>query len=552
MLTEPTFLVQGHHGLNRIPAQRPRHGSMPALSPRWPFLALLLAGVLVSGAAQATGMDATPVPHSPADAEFRRGMAHSAAGQWVEAGKKFEAVLKLAPRRADAYLSLAYVAQKRGQPAEAERHYRKALKAAPGNALVLQAWGHFLAQHKRYAEAERALIEATNRSPLSLDSFLELGRFYTETMNKPGKAVEVYRKAVTTNRLSWRAHHALSVALRNTDSLEDALQTMEEARRLAPGNPIPAYELGRLYEATRAYEKAVSSFDAAIQADAAHGPARLARANILRTGLRHGQEAIKAYRDLIEIEPQNAQAHYGLGLALKDLGENGHAVEALQQAMRLVPDNPLPLVALGGVYLNDREFEQAEESLRAALKLQPNFAPTMVAQADLLLAKGDEEKAVARYHDALKADPNAASAYVKIGIVHQRRQQWNEAEQAYGEALKRDPNLAIAQNNLAWMAVERDQKLDEALGLALKAVAREPDNPHFQDTLGWIHRLQGNLDQAADSLLRASKLAPTDAVIWYHLGVVYAERLAHGFALVNGATPLDRVGFPGDSHATNS
>jgi tetratricopeptide (TPR) repeat protein len=515
-------------------------------------LSLLLAGVLASGIAQATSMGVTPTPHSPADVELRKGMTHAAAGKWDEADKRFEAVLKLAPHRADAYLTLAYVAQKRGKPAEAERHFGKALKVAPGNALVLQAWGHFLTQHKRYAEAERALIEATSRNPLSLDPLLDLGLFYTETLNKPDKALETYRKAVATNRLSWRAHHALSVALRNNGSREEAIQEMEEARRLAPGNSMLAYELGRLYAATRAHEKAAASFDAAVQANASYTLARMARADILRTGLRNYREAVNAYHDLIEIEPRNAPAHYGLGLALKDLGENGNAIEAFQQAARLAPDDPFPLVALSRVYLDENEFERAEELLHAALKLRPSFAQAMVAQADLHLAQGDEEKAVARYNDALKADPNAAPAYVKVGIVYQRRQQWKEAEQAYGEALKRDPNLAAAHNNLAWMAVERDQKLDEALDRALKAVAREPDNPHFQDTLGWIHRLQGDLDKAVDSLLRASKLAPTDTTIWYHLGIVYAERLAQSLALVNVATPYDRVGLLGDLHATNS
>jgi Flp pilus assembly protein TadD len=42
--------------------------------------------------------------------------------------------------------------------------------------------------------------------------------------------------------------------------------------------------------------------------------------------------------------------------------------------------------------------------------------------------------------------------------------------------------------------------------------------------LGWVHRARGELDQAATVLHHATTLTPEQAVIWYHLGVVQAER----------------------------
>jgi Flp pilus assembly protein TadD len=74
------------------------------------------------------------------------------------------------------------------------------------------------------------------------------------------------------------------------------------------------------------------------------------------------------------------------------------------------------------------------------------------------------------------------------------------------------------------MAAERKARLDDALTWDKKAVEFEPKVSQFQDTLGWVHRARGELDKAADVLQKATKLEPSQAVVWYHLGIIQAER----------------------------
>jgi Flp pilus assembly protein TadD len=59
---------------------------------------------------------------------------------------------------------------------------------------------------------------------------------------------------------------------------------------------------------------------------------------------------------------------------------------------------------------------------------------------------------------------------------------------------------------------------------AKKAVELEPKVSQFQDTLGWVYRARGELDKAAEVLQKAAKIEPQQAVIWYHLGIIQAER----------------------------
>ena len=73
------------------------------------------------------------------------------------------------------------------------------------------------------------------------------------------------------------------------------------------------------------------------------------------------------------------------------------------------------------------------------------------------------------------------------------------------------------------MWAERGENLEEARELVQQAVALEPNNGAYVDSLGWAHYQLGDLDEAKRYLERAAELIPDDAVIFEHLGDVYLE-----------------------------
>jgi len=54
-----------------------------------------------------------------------------------------------------------------------------------------------------------------------------------------------------------------------------------------------------------------------------------------------------------------------------------------------------------------------------------------------------------------------------------------------------------------------------------RAVALEPDNGSYVDSLGWTYYQLGRHEQARDILERAVRLEPADATLQEHLGDVY-------------------------------
>jgi TPR repeat protein len=81
---------------------------------------------------------------------------------------------------------------------------------------------------------------------------------------------------------------------------------------------------------------------------------------------------------------------------------------------------------------------------------------------------------------------------------------------------------ADGMNGVAWRLAVGGGNLDEALTWAARAAALEPDNPGFQDTLGWIFYRQKKPELALFHAQRAVALEPRCAPCEDHLGDIAA------------------------------
>jgi len=79
-------------------------------------------------------------------------------------------------------------------------------------------------------------------------------------------------------------------------------------------------------------------------------------------------------------------------------------------------------------------------------------------------------------------------------------------------------------NYLGYMWAEQGVNLDKAAALLTKAVAMEPANGAYLDSLGYTYFRQGKLDLAEKYLDDAAKILPRDATVHEHLGDVLAKR----------------------------
>jgi predicted Zn-dependent protease len=148
---------------------------------------------------------------------------------------------------------------------------------------------------------------------------------------------------------------------------------------------------------------------------------------------------------------------------------------------------------------------------------------------DLLATDGRPAEAIRALDATRGAVADDPDLLYQVAHLYERVGQKATTEQVLAEALKLEPGHAPAANDLAYTLAEEGRDLGRAESLARLAVAAEPQNASFLDSLGWVLYKRGKLAEARERLERSAAeggdLADDDAggagpdpVVLDHLG----------------------------------
>lgn len=135
---------------------------------------------------------------------------------------------------------------------------------------------------------------------------------------------------------------------------------------------------------------------------------------------------------------------------------------------------------------------------------------TQIAQGQTPAAVRELEAAAA---DAA-GEPNLL--YFVANVFHQLGEKLR-TEELMAQALQIDPRHVACNNDLAYFWIEAGKELPRAEAMARIAVAAEPDNSAYLDTLGWALYKQGRFNDARGYLATAvDNASPVDPVLIDH------------------------------------
>ncbi len=169
--------------------------------------------------------------------------------------------------------------------------------------------------------------------------------------------------------------------------------------------------------------------------------------------------------------------------------------------------------------------DAAAEVLGQLVQDYPTLPQVSISLGDLLRQQEDYAGAVAAYDAALSNMPAESGSrwfllYAR-GISYERLKQWPKAEADFRASLELRPDSPQVLNYLGYSLIEKEDKLDEALGMIERAVAARPESGYIVDSLGWVLYRLGRYSEAVGQMERAVELMPVDPVVNDHLGDVY-------------------------------
>jgi Flp pilus assembly protein TadD len=149
--------------------------------------------------------------------------------------------------------------------------------------------------------------------------------------------------------------------------------------------------------------------------------------------------ALALHRAVLEQDPQNAAALFGVGRALLVLGRTREALGPLQQAVQLRPGDWGMTFTYGRALVAADDYPSAVNAFRRARTLAPNEPASSANLAMALLRMGDRPGAAREFAAAVALDGRDPSLRLGLAISLDAAGQDSDAASAYREYLRLTP-----------------------------------------------------------------------------------------------------------------
>jgi len=129
-------------------------------------------------------------------------------------------------------------------------------------------------------------------------------------------------------------------------------------------------------------------------------------------------EARDIYIDLLEENPEDANALHLLGMLAHQAGDSVQAIRLVEKAIELIPDFPLYLNNLGQIYLSIKQLDKAEELLLRATRIDTDMAAPLYGLSECYRRQGDLQHAANFIEYVIEREPQHIDAIVSLGRIH--------------------------------------------------------------------------------------------------------------------------------------
>ena len=221
-------------------------------------------------------------------------------------------------------------------------------------------------------------------------------------------------------------------------------------------------------------------------------------------------EALKAFKEVITLKPDSAEAYSNLGNVLKDQGKLEDAVKVFEKAIFLKPDFAEAFNNLGIVLHDQGQVDEAINSYKKATSLKPDYAESYTNLGLILKAQGKFGEALKAFKEVITLKPDSAEAYSNLGNVLKDQGKLEDAVKVFEKAIFLKPDFAEAFNNLGIVLHDQGQ-VDEAINSYKKATSLKPDYVEAYSNMGSVLQDQGKLELAIEVVKKSISFKPNSA-----------------------------------------
>lgn len=390
----------------------------------------------------------------------------------------------------------------------------------------------------------QAALAAAAKSPTLSEEYGKLGELY-HAYSLFSAARDCYLNANLLAPKDFRWIYLLAKLDHQDGRFDDAIRRYRAARTLRPDYVAVPVNLGNIFLELNRLDEAHESFSAALEIDKNNAAAHYGLGQVA-ISKRSYSDAIDHFEKTLAQLPGANRVHYSLAMAYRGLGDAEKAKAHLAQQGTVGVRVADPLVdglqdlitgervylARGKVAFEARRYADAVNEFRKAVASKPDSVTARINLGAALTQVGDVNGAVEQFEEALRLDPGRVNAHYNLAVLLAGQNKHADAITHLRSVLSAEPNDLNARFLLA-RELKNSGRLDDALAeyarmAYLLAAAPEPELRSGAQALELAQTAYNSTKAPKHAAVIALALAElgrcSEAAEWQRRAIADAER----------------------------
>lgn len=262
----------------------------------------------------------------------------------------------------------------------------------------------------------------------------------------PDKAIKTLRPLLKRSATSWLVYHYLGVAYLQKNDNAKAQGYLLKALNLGADQPetfhlmaVVLYNLGQFDDSIDFSKKATSLKQDFLEAWIQLGACYRAKADL--------ENAIKAYTEANQIDPQNAGIAYRIGSIYLDQGDLKKARELYEITVQMDSNFIEAYLGQALIFQKLQDYQNAKTKIEEVLQFDPTNRLALISLAVVYKDWGKYSEAIALNEQLLRKNPKDGRLRVNYALCLLETGQFNKAEENYLRALEDSPEVDESLSN---------------------------------------------------------------------------------------------------------
>jgi len=448
------------------------------------------------------------------------------------AGRSFDKALAIEADNEDALVGRAAVYADKGDAESAAKMFERAAQKNPS----AESWQRLAATYEQMKEFKLAAETIRKGLALNPDNAPDLRKALAQDLLSGGEfedAITAFEAVADDDPEDAEAWLRISQLRMQLGDLPKAREAASKATAIDPENIEIAFNEVSLLQAEGKPRDAIRQLRNILDGTARRiytaqqGASRIAlleRLAVMHRMMDQPVEAVAVYREILELDKS---AESRVVAEIIDSYRGGKKFAEAQQeadaAIKKFPNDRSVRVAKASLDADMGRVDAATSEVRKLLDGSDDRSTYLILAE--LYGKGrkfdDARKALDEAEKLSQRQDEQINVWFLRGAMYEKMKNLPLAEGEFRKVLAVVPDHVQALNYLGYMLTDRNVRVNEALAMIEKVIAREPNNGAYLDSLGWAYYRLGRFAQAEEQIRRAVDLAPGDPTMNDH----YADAL---------------------------